>query len=172
MIDIEKALKESILFSELDENEIKKIAEKSEKLLIKVDEYIVKEKEFSSYIIILIKGTAKVLLNLHGHEIILSTLQPYAIIGEITFIDKQEISADVIAEEPCLIVRIPHSEILRLMEESYSFAIKFWSGSAKLLAQRIRKSNEMIKSYFGINKALCDNPEFRKFFIACYYSPK
>mgnify|MGYP005839239615 CR=1 FL=1 len=172
MIDKEKALKESVLFSEFDDSEIKKIASCSEKKLIKMNKYVVKEGETSSQIIILIRGTARVTLQLQGYEMLLSTLQPYAIIGEITFVDNQEISADVIADEPCLILLLQHTDLMKFMKASESFAAKFWHGSAKLLAQRIRKSNEMMRSYFGINKALCDNPEFRKFFSTCYYSPR
>lgn len=172
MIDKEKALKETVLFSEFSDSEIKKIANCSDKKLIKINDYIVKEGDISSQIIILIRGTARVTLQLQGYEMLLSVLQPYAIIGEITFVDKQEISADVIADEPCLILSISHAELIKFMEESESYAVKFWRGSSKLLAQRIRKSNEMMKSYFGISKALCDNPEFRKFFSACYYSPR
>jgi len=172
MHDKEKAIKEAILFQELSDQEISDLATRSEKKLIKTNDYITKQGDFSAYIYILMKGAAKVILHLEGYEMILSTLKPYAVIGEITFIDKKEISADVIAEEPCLIVQIPHKEIADLMEASPSFAAKIWKGSAKLLAERIRKSKETMRAYFGINKALCENPEFRNFFSKCYYSPR
>ncbi|OGF68046.1 MAG: hypothetical protein A2Y62_04550 [Candidatus Fischerbacteria bacterium RBG_13_37_8] len=172
MIDIEEALKKSILFEALTESERKVIADKTEKILVKIDDYIVKEDESSTYIIILLKGQARAILHLEDYEMLLSTLQPYAIIGEITFIDKQPASADVIAEEPCFIAKISHTTLKEIMDQSPAIASKLWEGCAKLLALRIRRSNEMMRNYFGINKALCSNPDFRNFFSYCYYSPR
>jgi CRP/FNR family transcriptional regulator, cyclic AMP receptor protein len=169
---IEKSLKNTLLFNTLDDAETKIIAKKVEKILIKKGKPIVEEGAISQYIYLLLRGSAKVSTSLENHEIFLSSLEPPAVLGEITFIDKKPISADVMATNPCLIGRLAHAHLEAIMIQHPAIAIKIWEGLARVLSQRIRKSNEMMRNYFGINKAICSNSEFREFFSFCYYSPR
>lgn len=169
---IEKGISNSYLFTSLSEEEIKIIGNKCERVNYKKGEVIIKEGEKTSGLFIILKGCAKVITHLGNYEIFLSFLKPYSVIGEIAFIDNEATSADVITTEPCIVARIPHNELKLLMENFPNIAIKIWNNLSLLLAKRIRKSNEIMRSYFGINKALCDNEEFRKFFSECYYSLK
>ena len=169
---IEKSLKNSPLFSKLNNEEIKIVAKKFEKNLVKTGKAIVVEGELSSYIYILLRGTAKVSTRLEHYEIFLCSMEPASLIGEITLIDKGPISADVVASGACLVGRITHQQIEEIMELYPAIASKIWEGIARVLSSRIRKSNEMMRNYSGINKAICDNSDFREFFSFCYYSPK
>jgi len=169
---LEKGIANSFSFVKLNEDEIKLIAEKSYKINFKEGDLIVREGERNNNLYILLKGSAKVITHLEKYEIFLSVVRPYSIIGEISFIDNEEISADIVAQELCVVACIPHSELKNIMENSPVITAKIWANLSLLLAKRVRKSNEMMRNYFGINKALCENEEFRKFFSYCYYSSK
>jgi CRP/FNR family cyclic AMP-dependent transcriptional regulator len=169
---IEKSLKKSILFNKLTDEEIKIIAKKIEKTLFKKGKAIVVEGEMSDCIFILLRGNARVSTRLEQYEIFLSELEPSAIIGEITLVDNKPISADVMATEACLVGKITHKALESIMVQNPAIAVKIWEGIARILSLRIRKSNEMMRNYFGINKAICNNSEFREFFSFCYYSPR
>jgi CRP-like cAMP-binding protein len=57
---------------------------------------------------VLVSGRAKLVLSGHrGTEIMLGTLHPKGLVGEIALLDRSTRSADLIASEPSVLVRIP-----------------------------------------------------------------
>src|SRR5262249_27190026 len=81
-------LRQVPLFSELSEPEVRKIAETAVMLRRAKHQIIFDEGDSGDFLLVLIKGRAKVVLVGDGaEEIILNFVEPFRIIGEIALLD-------------------------------------------------------------------------------------
>jgi len=89
---------------------------------------------------VLLAGTLGVLLTEDGTDPVTIYLHPGESVGEISVVDGRPVSADVIAKEPSILLRIDGPVFWSLVEKSIQFARNIMS----MLAFRVRSGNVTI----------------------------
>jgi CRP-like cAMP-binding protein len=103
---------------------------------------IVREGSPGDAMYLLLEGEVRVRLMIAGKETILTTLAAGEFFGEVALFDHGARSADVIANQECLLLRIPAGAFQRLVEEAPDLAAPFLFAIAKTLIARIRADNK------------------------------
>ena len=131
------------IFSELSENDLQKIARVSIKQLYRKDNMILIEEEFGSTMFIILNGRVKISrISEDGREVILSILSEGDFFGEMSILDGETRSANVVTLEDSEILVIRREDFLQMLHDFPQIAINL----LKELAHRLRKSDSQIKS--------------------------
>jgi CRP-like cAMP-binding protein len=102
------------LFSELSDDEAKRLAAFATETSVAEGELLVREGEFSTELIAIEEGTADVV---RGGERI-ATLGAGDVVGEIGLLRREPRNADVVATSPMLVFKLTHWEIHRMSSET------------------------------------------------------
>ena len=138
-----EVLKTIPLFSELSEKDLQKIAQVATKQKYHKDNIILIEEEVGSTMFVILSGRVKISrISDDGREVILSILSDGDFFGEMSLLDGQTRSANVTAIEDSELMVIRREDFLQMLKDYPQIAINL----LKELAQRIRKSDEHIKS--------------------------
>lgn len=141
-MDIE-VLKNIPIFSELSDRDLQKVSQVASKQRYHKDNLILIEEEVGSTMFIILSGRVKISrITDDGREVILSILSEGDFFGEMALLDGQTRSANVTAIEESELMVIRREDFLQLLRDYPQIAINL----LKELAQRIRKSDEHIKS--------------------------
>jgi CRP/FNR family cyclic AMP-dependent transcriptional regulator len=136
-------LKNIPLFSELNEKDLDRIIQIANKKRYHKDNIILIEEEVGSTMFIILAGRVKISrISDDGREVILSILSDGDFFGEMSLLDGHTRSANVTAIEDSELLVIRREEFLQTLRDYPQVAINL----LKELAQRIRKSDEHIKS--------------------------
>ncbi|UCF63394.1 MAG: Crp/Fnr family transcriptional regulator [bacterium] len=136
-------LKQIPLFSEMNDRDLDKIIHLASKQKYHKDNLILIEEEIGSTMFIILSGRVKISrISDDGREVILSILSDGDFFGEMSLLDGHTRSANVTATEESELLVIRREEFLQMLKDFPQIAINL----LKELAQRIRKSDEHIKS--------------------------
>ena len=140
---IEEFLKNVNIFSHLSDEKINEI-----KKYFTLREYpkgsmIILEEEYGDVVFLVKKGTVKITrVNDEGKEVILSLMGENDMVGEMSVIDGESRSANVLAQENCELYAIRSEDFLRLLKENFEISFLLMGE----LANRIRKSDQHIEA--------------------------
>ncbi|MAZ67966.1 MAG: Crp/Fnr family transcriptional regulator [Candidatus Marinimicrobia bacterium] len=140
---IEEFLKDVNIFSHLSDEKINEI-----KKYFTLREYpkgsmIILEEEYGDVVFLVKKGTVKITrVNDEGKEVILSLMGENDMVGEMSVIDGESRSANVLAQENCELYAIRSEDFLRLLKENFEISFSLMAE----LANRIRKSDQHIEA--------------------------
>ena len=107
-------LKEIPLFSQLSDEEAKRLAAFATETSIADGQILMKEGDYSTELIAIEEGTADVLQG--GKKI--ASLQTGDLIGEMGLLERRPRNADVIASSPMRLIKLTHWEIRRMSEDT------------------------------------------------------
>jgi len=128
------------LFSEKDLKEIIKLAVRQ---VYKKDNMILIEEEIGSTMFIILEGRVKISrISEEGREVILSILSEGDFFGEMSILDGQNRSANVVTLDDSKIMVIRREDFLQMLHDYPQIAINL----LKELAHRLRRSDSQIKS--------------------------
>jgi CRP-like cAMP-binding protein len=131
------------LFSELEDDDLRAISKVSMTQVFKKDNMILIEEEVGSTMFIILDGRVKISrISDDGREVILSILSEGDFFGEMSILDGQNRSANVVTLEDSRILVIRREDFLRMLHDFPQIAINL----LKELAARLRKSDSQIKS--------------------------
>jgi len=131
------------LFSELTDEEIKKISETSVAQVYKKDNMVLIEEEVGSTMFIILNGRVKISrISDEGREVILSILVDGDFFGEMSILDGQTRSANAVTLEDTELLIVRRENFLRMLHDHPQIAINL----LKELAHRLRRSDSQIKS--------------------------
>jgi CRP/FNR family cyclic AMP-dependent transcriptional regulator len=102
------------LFSQLSEQEAKRLATFAGETSIAEGQILMKEGDYSTELIAIEEGTADVIRG--GQKI--ASLGPGDLIGEMGLLNREPRNADVVATSPMLVMKLTHWEIRRMSEET------------------------------------------------------
>jgi len=143
MEELIEFLKGVPLFSELEDMDLERISNVSVKQKYHKDNIILIEEEVGTTMFIIIYGKVKISrISDDGREVILSILSEGDFFGEMSLLDGQTRSANVTALDNSELLMLRREEFLQMLYDYPQIAINL----LKELAQRIRKSDEQIKS--------------------------
>jgi CRP-like cAMP-binding protein len=131
------------IFSELSETDLQKISRAATKQLYRKDNMILIEEEIGSTMFIILTGRVKISrISDDGREVILSILSEGDFFGEMSILDGETRSANVVTLEDSQILVIRREDFLQMLHDFPQIAINL----LKELAHRLRKSDSQIKS--------------------------
>ena len=136
-------LKNVNIFSESSDNSLEEFDK-----LFTLREYpkgsmIILEEEYGDVVFLVKKGTIKVTrVNDEGKEVILALMGKYDIVGEMSVVDGEARSANVLAQEDCELYAIRSEDFLDILKNNFKISFLLMSE----LAARIRKSDQHIEA--------------------------
>jgi len=131
------------LFSELSDHDLAEITKVAVKQVFRKDNMILIEEEVGSTMFIILEGRVKISrISDEGREVILSILSEGDFFGEMSILDGQARSANVVTLEDSTIMVIHREDFLQMLHDYPQIAINL----LKELAHRLRRSDSQIKS--------------------------
>jgi CRP-like cAMP-binding protein len=162
----ETFLKEVSLFKSLNEAERRHMCGLLKEEFFREGEVILEEGRIGSTLYIIWTGKVRVSRNFDRESFVLTELGPYDFFGEMSLIDDCPISATVTAISDTTFFTMTRENFRVLTSESTVLTSRVWESIARVLTARIRKTGDLVKMYYGLNKALCENEEFRQLFTS------
>jgi CRP-like cAMP-binding protein len=126
----------------LSAEELDKISAVSFEAKFDAGDVVLEEDKPCDSIYIVVSGKVKVVKE---DELIIS-LAEGATLGEFSFLDLGLPSASVITEDDTLLVRIPHTELEKIMATDSNIAVKIYKGFAVMLSGKLRETNKLLVS--------------------------
>jgi CRP-like cAMP-binding protein len=160
------------LFNKLSDRQLNLVAALLNEEEVKKDSVVIKEGEVGKYLYIIKRGNFKVVKQLGEDEIILTELGEKDFFGELSLIDEYPTSANVVALEDGVVLKIKADDFSALTKIDSGLSAAIWESLARCLADRVRKTSDIVKNYYGLSKALCENEEFRLLFAAWNFEGK
>ena len=128
-------LKSNELFKGLEENELSIVAERTTKKTVLKNTLVISEGDMSNSMYLIKEGKVNVTVtNEEGREMILSTLQLGDNFGELSLLDNDSRSANVITLEKCVFIVLHQADFYKLLKQNPTIAICV----IKYLCQRVR----------------------------------
>jgi CRP-like cAMP-binding protein len=87
--------------------------------------------------------------------------------GELSILDDGVASASLHATADTEVLSISMQDLATFLRTSPSAAAKFWHAIAVDLRRRLLQTNDVVRSYFEVNRSLVENPTFREAYAMC-----
>ncbi len=144
-------LKQAAIFSELDAEELERVAEICKEHRFPSGQTIFKEGEPGNRLYIVAEGDVRISRQVPGSgEEALSILKRGACFGEMSVFDRFERSTDAIANTDCALVTIARPDFEMLLDFDHELATKVLWSVVRLLCQRLRATNESLRSFLAM----------------------
>ena len=144
-------LANSAIFKDLDDNELDEVAKICEVQALKWDEYVFREGDDGDRLYLITKGAVRISRNVPGTgEEAITVLKKGACFGEMAMLDPSTRSTYAIVDSRCELLTIARSDFEALMESDRELAYKVLRAIIRLLSERLRQTNENLKSIFVI----------------------
>ena len=140
--ELRDLLRDKPLFEEFTEVEMEQFLELLDPVNFPAGELIVRQDEPGDCMYIMVSGKAKVVHHKEGHHIDFAQLRDGDFFGELALVDDGPRSADVVALEDCVLLRIGQASISALAGVYPAAAFKLLIALGRILVGRLRKSNQ------------------------------
>jgi hypothetical protein len=130
------------IFADFDDAQLERFVRFMEVQRVRQWSEIVKQGQHGDAMFLVIEGELRVRMMIAGKETILVTLSAGEFFGEISLFDHGPRSADVIANQDSLLLKISASNFEKLLEEAPDLAAPFLFAICKTLTARIRADNK------------------------------
>ena len=135
-------LQKFCVFAELGGEELSALLKLTDAITCPAGSRIVRTGEVGHCLYVLLEGRARVVVKADGREIELSLLKAGDFFGEVSLVDDGPRSADIIALETCVLLRITRMTIGVLSGLHPSAAIQILGAIGRALVRRLRASNQ------------------------------
>jgi hypothetical protein len=112
-------------------------------------------------------GRIRVTRQVQDREVSLCDLMAGQTFGELSIIEDGVASASLRAVGETEVLSISMSDLAEFLRAKPSAAAKFWRQIAVDLRRRLLQTNDVVRSYFEVNRALVENPTFREAYAMC-----
>lgn len=138
---IEKVLflKSVHLFDRIPSEQLVKVAQIAHEVEFEPDEVFIKQGEPGECLYVVVEGTAQVRLDGAG---VVSTIQPRGVIGEMAILSGEPRSANCVAADHLLALKIERDDMWILMEDRPEISL----GIIKTLVQNLTLANRQLQS--------------------------
>ncbi len=156
MSEVAKAveiLKNVSLFEDLSNEELDRIASLAKTQEHKKNEKLFSEGETGNALYMISTGKIRIAKTIPGiGEEALAILEPGAFFGEMALLDDTPRSADAIVHEACELLVIERAPFESLLFVDKELAYHVLSGITRVLASRLRETNDKIAAFFAMTK--------------------
>jgi CRP/FNR family cyclic AMP-dependent transcriptional regulator len=160
-------LRNVMLFAEFEPEELRKVASAMRSSLYQLDQVILEEGKPNRALHVLKSGRICVTRNVHDSEVALCDLEAGQTFGELSIIEDGVASATLRSVMPSEVLSISMEDLAAFLNATPSAAAKFWRAVAMDLRRRLLQTNDVVRSYFEVNRALIENPKFREAYAMC-----
>lgn len=112
-------------------------------------------------------GRIRVSRQVQDREVSLCDLAPGQTFGELSIIEDGVASATLKAVSDSEVLSISMNDLAEFLRVKPAAAAKFWREIAIDLRRRLLQTNDVVRSYFEVNRALVENPTFREAYAMC-----
>ncbi|MBE0592137.1 MAG: cyclic nucleotide-binding domain-containing protein [Gemmatimonadales bacterium] len=145
-------IRQAAVFADLDEDELQRVAEICTEQHFKFGQTVFKEGDPGNRLFIISAGEVRVSRQVPGSgEEALAVLKPGACFGEMSVFDRSERSTDAIANTDCTLITITRSDFEMLLDFDRDLAFKVLWAVVRLLSQRLRVTNENLRSFLAMS---------------------
>jgi CRP/FNR family cyclic AMP-dependent transcriptional regulator len=135
-------LKKSSIFSMVSTSDLRAVAAVITELKYDTGELIIKEKDIGDSMYLIRSGSVKIVKKLRENSTsILAQLHKGECFGEMSAIDEEVRSADVFAEEPCILLKLSKDDLFEVILDCPHIGIEL----LKIFVKRLRVADEMIE---------------------------
>ena len=90
----------------------------------------------------------------------------------MSLIDDFATSATVEALGETRVLKMDRQDFKAVVSSNTDLSSRLWESLARSLNMKIRKTGDLVKMYYGLNKALCENEQFRQLYTSWNFHPK
>ncbi|HYR29819.1 MAG TPA: cyclic nucleotide-binding domain-containing protein [Thermoanaerobaculia bacterium] len=112
-------------------------------------------------------GRIRVSRTVHDRDVSLCDLVDGQTFGELSIIEDGVASASLKAVTEAVVLSISMDDLAAFLRARPNAAAKFWREIAVDLRRRLLQTNDVVRSYFEVNRALIENPTFREAYAMC-----
>lgn len=156
MID-DAILKNIFLFKNLDKKETQLVRSLLKEKSFRAKQKVVEEGKPGKSLYIISSGKVRVTRGFDKEDFALTELGAYDFFGEMSLIDDYPTSATVETLAKTTLLEMTRSDFKKLVSKNSELSAKLWESVAKSLTMRIRKTGDLVKMYYAINKALSES---------------
>jgi len=145
-------LKNAAIFTDLEPEELERVAEICTEQHFKFGQTVFKESEPGNRLFIISSGEVRISRNVPGSgEEALAVLKPGACFGEMAVLDRSTRSTDAIANTDCVLLSIARPDFEMLLDFNRELAYKVLWSVVRLLCDRLRVTNDNLRSFLAMS---------------------
>ncbi len=160
-------LKSVTLFVEFDSDELEHLARCLHHSQFGPGDVILEEGNANRALHIVRSGRIRVTRQVNEREVSLCDLGEGQTFGELSIIEDGVASASLRAVTETEVLSISMNDLADFLRRKPAAAAKFWREIAIDLRRRLLQTNDVVRSYFEVNRALIENPTFREAYAMC-----
>ena len=160
-------LRSVALFIEFEPDELSALADTVLTFRYSPGDLILEEGNPNRALHVLKRGRIRVSRRVHENEVTLCELHEGQSFGELSIIEDGVASASLRALTEGEVLSIPMDKLANFLRRYPNAAAKFWRAIAMDLRRRLLETNEVVRNYFEVNRALIENPVFRESYAIC-----
>ena len=160
-------LKSTSLFVEFTSADLKELQDSLTTTHFAGGDVILGEGKANRALHILKSGRIRVTQNVEGKPVALCDLVAGQTFGKLSIIEDGVASATLQAVTESDILSIAMHDLARFLQTHPDAAAKFWRAVAVDLRRRLLQTNDVVRNYFEVNRALVENPKFREAYAMC-----
>jgi CRP-like cAMP-binding protein len=160
-------LKKVTLFAEFDNDELQILGETVRSSHFAPGDSVLEEGSANRALHILESGRIRVSRKVQEREVALCDLDAGQTFGELSIIEDGVASATLRAVTDSEVLSISMHDLATFLRTSPNAGAKFWRAIAVDLRRRLLQTNDVVRSYFEVNRALVENETFREAYAMC-----
>lgn len=155
------------LFSEFEPDELERLRRTMQISRFAPGDVVLEEGNANRALHILVHGRIRVTRRVNEREVSLCDLVEGETFGELSIIEDGVASASLKAVSETEVLSVSMHELAQFLRAHPVAAAKFWRAIAVDLRRRLLQTNDVVRSYFEVNRALIENPTFREAYAMC-----
>jgi CRP/FNR family cyclic AMP-dependent transcriptional regulator len=155
------------LLAEFDEEELAALEPHLNVSRYGPGEAVLEEGDANRALHIIGEGRLRVSRRVEEREVVLCDLVSGQTFGELSILEDGVATATVHAIPETIVYSIAQEDLAAFLRDSPATAAKFWRAMAVDLRRRLVQTNDVVLSYFEVNRALVENPTFREAYAMC-----
>jgi len=160
-------LRNVTLLMEFEPSEHEAISKALKRTVHSEGEVILEEGSSNRALHIIRSGKVRISRRVDDRDVVLNDLIAGQTFGELSILEDGFATATVAAVTDCEILSLSVHDLAHFLGESPKAAAKFWRAIALDLRTRLVQTNDIVRTYFEVNRALVENPTFREAYAMC-----
>lgn len=160
-------LKNVTLFVEFDADELEHLSRSLHRSQFGPGDVVLQEGNANRALHIVRSGRLRVTRQVQEREVPLCDIGEGQTFGELSIIEDGVASASLRAVTDTEVLSISMNDLAEFLRQKPAAGAKFWREIAIDLRRRLLQTNDVVRSYFEVNRALIENPTFREAYAMC-----
>jgi len=155
------------LFAEFEPDELDQLRRTMQISSFAPGDLVLEEGNANRALHIMVRGRIRVTRRVNDREVSLCDLVEGQTFGELSIIEDGVASASLRAVSDTEVLSVSMHDLAQFLRDKPAAGAKFWRAIAIELRRRLLQTNDVVRSYFEVNRALIDNPTFREAYAMC-----